>query len=140
MALQKVIITHETLETDKLVKLLRNPTNGAFVTFEGVTRNNSNGKNVKYLEYEAYEEMAKNTLHAIIKEISQENNVDQILVDHRLVKVEIQGISLVIVVGSPHRAEAFLACSSIVDRIKQNVPIWKKEFFEDGSSWVGIGG
>ena len=55
-------------------------------------------------------------------------------------KVEIQGISLVIVVGSPHRAEAFLACSSIVDRIKQNVPIWKKEFFEDGSSWVGIGG
>ena len=140
MALQKVIITHETLETDKLVKLLRNPTNGAFVTFEGVTRNNSNGKNVKYLEYEAYEEMAKNTLHAIIKEISQENNVDQILVAHRLGKVEIQGISLVIVVGSPHRAEAFLACSSIVDRIKQNVPIWKKEFFEDGSSWVGIGG
>ena len=140
MALQKVIITHETLETDKLVKLLRNPTNGAFVTFEGVTRNNSNGKNVKYLEYEAYEEMAKNTLHEIIKEISQENNVDQILVAHRLGKVEIQGISLVIVVGSPHRAEAFLACSSIVDRIKQNVPIWKKEFFEDGSSWVGIGG
>tara|TARA_B100001750_G_C15297132_1_gene490371 strand:- start:45 stop:467 length:423 start_codon:yes stop_codon:yes gene_type:complete len=140
MALQKVIITHETLETDKLVKLLRNPTNGAFVTFEGVTRNNSNGKNVKYLEYEAYEEMAKNTLHEIIKEISQETNVDQILVAHRLGKVEIQGISLVIVVGSPHRAEAFLACSSIVDRIKQNVPIWKKEFFEDGSSWVGIGG
>ena len=140
MALQKVIITHETLETDKLVKLLRNPTNGAFVTFEGVTRNNSNGKNVKYLEYEAYEEMAKNTLHEIIKEISQENNVDQILVAHRLGKVDIQGISLVIVVGSPHRAEAFLACSSIVDRIKQNVPIWKKEFFEDGSSWVGIGG
>ena len=140
MTLQKVIITHETLETDKLVKLLRNPTNGAFVTFEGVTRNNSNGKNVKYLEYEAYEEMAKNTLHEIIKEISQETNVDQILVAHRLGKVEIQGISLVIVVGSPHRAEAFLACSSIVDRIKQNVPIWKKEFFEDGSSWVGIGG
>ncbi|MBH52363.1 MAG: molybdenum cofactor biosynthesis protein MoaE [Chloroflexi bacterium] len=140
MALQKVIITHETLETDKLVKLLRNPTNGAFVTFEGVTRNNSNGKNVKYLEYEAYEEMAKNTLHEIIKEISQETNVDQILVAHRLGKVEIQGISLVIVVGSAHRAEAFLACSSIVDRIKQNVPIWKKEFFEDGSSWVGIGG
>ena len=140
MALQKVIITHETLETDKLVKLLRNPTNGAFVTFEGVTRNNSNGKNVKYLEYEAYEEMAKNTLHEIIKEISQETNVDQILVAHRLGKVEIQGRSLVIVVGSPHRAEAFLACSSIVDRIKQNVPIWKKEFFEDGSSCVGIGG
>ena len=140
MALQKVIITHEPLVTNSLVTLLRNPENGAIVTFEGVTRNNSNGKKVKYLEYEAYEEMAKNTLEKIVKEISKETNVDQILVAHRLGKIEIQDISLVIVVGSPHRAEAFFACSSIVDRIKQSVPIWKKEFFDDGSSWVGIGG
>ena len=140
MAYQKVIITYQPIETNKLVSLLRNPANGAIVTFEGVTWNNSNGKIVKYLEYEAYEEMAKNTLTEIIEEICQETKIDQILVAHRLGKVEIESVSLLIVVASAHRAEAFLACSTIVDRIKENVPIWKKEFFEDGSSWVGIGG
>jgi molybdopterin synthase catalytic subunit len=140
MDLQKIILTYDPLETTTLVNLLRGPENGAIVTFEGITRNNSNGKIVKHLEYEAYEEMAKNTLAEIVQEICQQINVDHVLVAHRLGKVEVEGVSLVIVVASPHRAEAFLACSTIVDRIKENVPIWKKEFFEDGSSWGGMGG
>lgn len=109
---------------------------GAIVTFDGIVRDNADGKSVQYLEYEAYSEMALEQMHLIVQQVRKRWELDHIVLIHRLGHMEIGETSIIIVVASPHRAEAFEACRYIIDTVKNTVPIWKKEFYTDGSVWV----
>ena len=129
-------ITHQTLDPERITSLVRKETNGAVVTFLGTTRNNFEGKRVLNLEYEAFEEMALKKMEDIRQELQAQFHIEDIAICHRIGTVSIGEISLVVAVASPHRKEAFLACHQAVDRVKEIVPIWKKEVFEDGSRWV----
>ncbi len=129
-------ITQEPLDPDQITSLVRRDSNGAVVTFLGTTRDNFEGKKVLLLEYEAFEEMALKKLAEIQEEIKAEFGVNDVAISHRIGAVPIGQISLVVAVASPHRKEAFFACHKTVDRVKEIVPIWKKEVFEDGSRWV----
>ena len=102
----------------------------------GTTRNNFQGKQVLTLEYEAYEEMALKKLGEVREELQAEFELEDIAISHRIGTVPIGEISLVVAVASPHRKLAFEACQQAVDRIKEVVPIWKKEVYEEGSRWV----
>ena len=129
-------ITYDKLDPERLTQAMRSNANGAVVTFLGTTRDSFEGKKVIRLEYEAYEEMAIKKLHEIRKEIQQQFSIEDIAISHRIGVVDISEISLAVVVASPHRKEAFTACQKIVDRVKEIVPIWKKEIFEGRSHWV----
>ena len=97
----------------------------------------SMGKSVLYLEYEAYEPMALKKLSEIADEVTEKWGIEDVAIVHRIGRLEIEDVSLVVAIASPHRKEAFQACGYVVDRIKEDVPIWKKEVFEDGEVWVG---
>ena len=129
-------ITREPLVPEVITARVRAPGNGAVVTFLGTTRNGTGDRNVLYLEYEAYEPMAEKKLAEIAGEIRERFGVADVAISHRLGRLEIEEISLVVAVASPHRKDAFAACGYAVDRIKQTVPIWKKEFFEGGEVWI----
>ena len=127
----------EPLNPQEVTALVRKNSNGAVVTFLGTTRRTSMGKNVLYLEYEGYVPMALKKLREIADEVSDKWPIQDISILHRIGRLEIEDISLVVAIASPHRKEAFQACGFVVDRIKETVPIWKKEVFEDGQVWVG---
>ena len=129
-------LTGDTLNPEKITAKVRRDTNGAVVTFLGTTRDNFEGKTVLTLEYEAFDEMALKKLEEVRREIMAEFGLEQLAISHRIGTVGIGEISLVVAVGSPHRKEAFYACHKAVDRIKEVVPIWKKEVYQDGSRWV----
>ena len=129
-------LTNGALDPEKVAAKVRRDTNGAVVTFLGTTRDNFEGKRVLTLEYEAFEEMAVKKMEEVRKELMAEFGLEQIAISHRIGTVGIGEISLIIAVGSPHRKEAFYACHKAVDRIKEIVPIWKKEVYQDGSRWV----
>ena len=129
-------ITEEQLDSEKITNLVRRDSNGAVVTFLGNTRDNFEGKDVIRLEYEAYVKMAVKKLEEIRQEMMQEFGIEDIAIAHRIGVVDIGETSLVVAVASPHRTEAFQACHKVVDRVKEIVPIWKKEVYADGSRWV----
>ena len=130
-------ITHEPLNPQPATASVRRDSNGAVVTFLGTTRRTSMDKTVLYLEYEGYVPMALKKLREIADEVAQRWPIQDISILHRIGRLEIEDISLVVAIASPHRKEAFQACGYVVDRIKETVPIWKKEVFEDGQVWVG---
>jgi len=115
---------------------LPTPSDGALCVFVGVVRDHNAGRSVRYLEYEAYEEMALDQLRALAGAIGERCAVTNIAIAHRLGRIEIGEPSVVVAVASPHRAEAFLACRQAIDTLKASVPIWKKEFYADGSAWI----
>ena len=129
-------ITEDPLDPRELERLLDRPENGAVVTFQGVVRNNSRGRAVSYLEYDAYEPMAKKVMAQIADEIKAKWPVTDVAIWHRIGRLEIGEASLLVVVTSGHRREGFEACLSTVDRIKEILPIWKKEVWDNGESWV----
>ena len=129
-------ITESPLDPERITDQVRKDSNGAVVTFLGTTRDNFEGKQVLKLEYEAYEAMAYKKLEEIRQEMRAEFGIDDVAISHRIGPVDIGHISLVIAVASPHRKEAFYACHKVVDRVKEIVPIWKKEVYEGGSRWV----
>jgi MoaE-MoaD fusion protein len=129
-------LVHDSIEVAPLRESLIGPEDGAVVVFEGTVRNQSHGKRVQYLEYFAYETMARRKLEEIGKQAKEQFAVRQIGIIHRLGRLEIGECSVVIVVTSAHRAAAFQACQFAIDAIKQAVPIWKKEVYEDGEIWV----
>ena len=130
-------ITSEPLNPEEITAQVRSDSNGAVITFLGTTRDFSEGRNVEYLEYEAYQPMAENMLQQIADELREKWDIDDFAVAHRVGRVDIGEISLVVALASPHRQQAFEAGGYIVDRIKQLVPIWKKEVFKGGEVWVG---
>ena len=129
-------LTESNLNPEDISSKVRRDTNGAVVTFLGTTRDNFQGKQVLTLEYEAFDEMALKKMEEIRVELQTQFSIEDIAISHRVGKVPIGEISLVIAVASPHRKEAFQACQQAVDRIKEIVPIWKKEVFQDGARWV----
>jgi len=112
---------------------------GAVVTFTGVVRSVSRGKRVTRLDYEAYDSMAEKQLSRIGNEVAEKWPGALTAVVHRVGSLLPGELAVVIAVASPHRAEAFDACRHVIERLKQDVPIWKKEFSEDGDVWVGVG-
>ena len=129
-------ISEQQLNAEIITNLVRRDSNGAVVTFLGNTRDNFEGKDVIRLEYEAYVKMAVKKLEEIRQEMMQEFGIEDIAIAHRIGVVDIGETSLVVAVASPHRTEAFQACHKVVDRVKEIVPIWKKEVYTDGSRWV----
>jgi len=129
-------ITRQTISTAELARELRAPHDGAVVTFEGIVRDHSQGRRTLYLEYEGYEPMAIRKMEEIGEEMRREFAIDHVGMIHRLGRLEIGETSVAIVVTSAHRKAAFEACQYAIGRLKQIVPIWKKEFFEDGAVWA----
>ena len=132
-----IYITHEPLNPQDITDLVRKGSNGAVVTFLGTTRDLFEGRNVLYLEYEAYQPMAENMLQQIVEEVRERWGIEDMAIAHRVGKLEIGEISLVVALASPHRKEAFEASAYAMDRIKTIVPIWKKEVFQGGEVWIG---
>ncbi len=117
------------------------PEDGALCVFTGVVRNHNDGKPVRYLEYEGYEEMVVSIFDEIAQEAKKRFGVTRVRIVHRLGRMEIGETSVAVAVSSPHRGEAFAACRFAIDTLKHQAPIWKKEFYADGSSWLeGPGG
>ena len=129
-------ITRDALDRDALLAAVSNPGVGGIVIFEGVVRDNARGKQIRYLEYDVYPEMAIQQIRAILAEAEKRWGVDRIAVAHRIGRIEIGEASVIIVVATPHRAEAFEACRYIIDTLKTTVPIWKKEVATNGEEWV----
>ena len=129
-------ITFDKLDPESITNSIKNPNNGAVITFLGTTRNYTENRKVLHLEYEAYIPMAEIKLNEIIKYIHKKWGINDVFIAHRLGKVEIGDISLVISISSPHRKSAFDACQYALDTLKLVVPIWKKEFFQEESKWV----
>jgi molybdopterin converting factor subunit 1 len=115
---------------------LRAPRDGAVVVFEGIVRNESRGRRTMYLEYEAYESMALKQMGIIGEEMRRRFGADPVALVHRLGRLEIGETSVLIGVSTPHRKAAFEACRYGIDTLKRTVPIWKKEYFEDGCVWA----
>ena len=135
-----ILVTQDALDPDAVTATVLVPANGGVVTFLGTVRNSTDGKEVVYLEYEAYEGMAEKVLARIAQDVTDRWGIADVSIAHRFGRMEIGDVSLAVAVASPHRAEAFAACQYVVDRIKQDVPIWKKEVFQDGEVWVGMEG
>ena len=112
------------------------PQDGALCLFLGVVRNENGGRPVRYLEYEAYEEMALPLMQEIEAETRARWPVTEVRMVHRLGRLEIGEPSVAVAVASPHRNEAFAACRYAIDTLKAKVPIWKKEFYAEGEAWL----
>lgn len=130
-------LLHEPLSTARCLDAVRQAGSGGIVTFVGCVRDVSEGKRVRYLEYEAYEPMAIEKLEQVIREAGERWPVKAMAIQHRLGRLQIGEDAVVIAVSCPHRAEAFAACHYAIDRLKEIVPIWKKEYGEGGEVWVG---
>jgi len=131
-----ISITRERLDRDALVAAVSHASVGGIVVFEGVVRDNARGKQVRYLEYDVYPEMAVQQIGEIVAEAQRRWGVERVAVAHRVGRLEIGEASVIIVVASPHRGEAFEACRYIIDTLKTTVPIWKKEVATNGEEWV----
>jgi len=134
-------ITFAPLSLDEAYAKADTPANGAVVVMSGMVREQTDGKPVVSLEYQAYEPMALQVFYQIAVDIRHTwTDVSRIVIHHRVGRLQIGEISILVAIGSPHRAEAFDACRYAIDTLKHNAPIWKKEHWEDGSStWVSIG-
>lgn len=130
-------LRHHHLSLDECVQAVRRDGSGGIVIFVGSVRDVSEGKRVQFLEYEAYEPMALAKLRQVVDEACSRWPVHAMAIQHRLGKLEIGEDAVVIAVSCPHRAEAFAACQYAIDRLKEIVPIWKKEYGEGGEMWVG---
>src|SRR5712664_861926 len=131
-----ILLVHETIDADALVEHVRTGADGAIVTFDGCVRNQSHGRRTLYLDYEAYESMALTKMREIAAELHAKFPINRVAVAHRLGRLEIGETSVFIAVSAPHRAAAFDACRFTIDTLKRTVPIWKKEYFEDGAVWA----
>jgi molybdopterin synthase catalytic subunit len=132
-------ITREPLDRpaiDAIAQSVWHAGAGGIVTFEGAVRDNARGKRIRYLEYDAYPEMAEQEMAKIAAEVERRWGTDRVALVHRIGRLEIGEVSVVVAVACPHRAEAFEACRYAIDTLKASVPIWKKEVAEDGESWV----
>jgi len=129
-------LTREAIDAREIADMILRPEDGALCIFEGVVRNNSKGKTTRYLEYEAYETMALKTMEEIGEFVRSAWEIGCVAIVHRLGRMEIGETSVAIIITSPHRRASFDACEYAIDRLKKIVPIWKKEFFDDGEIWI----
>jgi molybdopterin converting factor subunit 1 len=135
-SMRRAAIVNQKIDTQQVLDKLKQPEDGAAVVFEGVVRNNTRGRRTLYLHYEAYEDMALKQLESLSVQALSEFKIRDVAIIHRLGRLEIGETSVLIVVASGHRAPAFDACRWLIDQLKKTVPIWKKEYFEDGAVWA----
>lgn len=129
-------IVREPIATQAVLRALQRPEDGAAVVFEGVVRNHTRGRRTLYLDYEAYELMALKQMQGLAEQARERFGVAGVSILHRLGRLEIGETSVLVVAASAHRSAAFDACRWIIDTLKKTVPIWKKEYFEDGAVWA----
>jgi molybdopterin synthase catalytic subunit len=129
-------LTHGVINSQELARKLQRPEDGAVVVFEGVVRNNTKGRRTLCLEYECYEQMAIEQMAQIGQRIIAEFAIGRLGIIHRLGRLAVGEASVTVVATAPHRRPAFEAALTAIDRLKREVPIWKKEFFADGEVWV----
>ena len=129
-------VTEDPLDPQGLADLVRRDESGAVALFYGIVRNHSRGRRVLYLEYDAYPSMALKKMREVADEARCRWQITDIAISHRTGRLEIGETSLLVAVSAAHRKEAFEACHYAVDRIKEIVPVWKKEVWEGGESWV----
>jgi molybdopterin synthase catalytic subunit len=136
-----LVISFAPLSVDRAYSLADDPRNGAIVIMSGMVRDNTDGRSVEYLEYQAYEPMVTRVFIDISRSIRETwPEVTKIVIHHRTGKLKIGEISVLVAIGCPHRGEAFAAAKYAIDTLKHTAPIWKKEYWVDGeSSWVNIG-
>jgi molybdopterin converting factor subunit 1 len=132
----KALIVRDPIDTQGVLARIKRSEDGAAVVFEGVVRNQTRGRRTLYLDYEAYEEMALQQMEELAGQALKQFQVREVALVHRLGRLEIGDTSVLIVVASAHRAAAFDACRWLIDTLKRTVPIWKKEYFEDGAVWA----
>jgi molybdopterin synthase catalytic subunit len=136
MAVAAVAVVTSPLDADALVALVGAQGDGAVVTFAGLVRDHNQGRRVRFLEYEAYEPLAVRALQQIVDEAKQLWPSARVAAHHRIGRLEIGEASIVIAAASAHRGDAFAACRYTIERVKQIVPIWKREHFEGGDVWL----
>lgn len=132
----EVRIVREPIAAPAVLAGLKRPEDGAAVVFEGIVRNHTRGRRTLYLDYEAYEPMALQQMRGLAEQARERFGVAGVSILHRLGRLEIGETSVLIVVASAHRGAAFDACRWVIDTLKKTVPIWKKEYFEDGAVWA----
>jgi molybdopterin synthase catalytic subunit len=130
-------LTDDPIDADALAASVMRQSDGALAVFSGVVRNHHEGHSVESILYEAYRPMAEQEIGKVVSEVARQYPDTQIAVQHRLGMLAVGDASIVIACASPHRAEAFAACREVIDRVKETVPIWKKERTAEGDSWVG---
>jgi len=129
-------VTEAPLSLDPLLKAVSRPTCGAAAFFVGIVRGPSRGRDVLYLEYEAYKEMAEAKMREIAEAIKARWPVEEVAIVHRMGRLQIGEASVIVAVSAPHRKEALEACAYGIERVKEVVPIWKKEVWEGGEEWI----
>ena len=129
-------ITDQPLNLKAVVEAVAQPSQGGLNVFIGNVRDQTKGKSVMRLEYEAYEPMAISEMTKIARQVQEKWPLAHIAIHHRVGVLQIGEAAVIIAVSTPHRAQAFAACQFAIDTLKETVPIWKKEFFDDGAVWV----
>ncbi len=129
-------MVREVIDSQAVLQRIKQPEDGAAVCFDGVVRNHTRGRRTLYLDYEAYEKMALKKMEGLAEQAIAQFGVRDVQIVHRLGRLEIGETSVLIAVASAHRAAAFEACRWLIDTLKRTVPIWKKEYFEDGAVWA----
>ncbi len=131
-----IVLTDQELDPQECSLLVASNSSGGTVLFIGTVRDHTEDRAVKYLDFEAYKPMAISEMQKIAEKAIGQWPVEHIAIHHRIGKLEISEIAVIIAVSTPHRKEAFEACQFCIDTLKETVPIWKKEVFEDGEVWV----
>jgi len=131
-----VALVRDRIATETVLARIKQPEDGAVVVFEGIVRDHTRGRRTLYLDYEAYEPMARSKLKELAKEALERFEVREVALVHRLGRLQHSETSVLIAVASAHRAAAFDACRWLIDTLKKTVPIWKKEYFADGAVWA----
>jgi len=129
----------DPIRVEELIRDVRSDGDGAIAVFVGTVRDSDQGRRVLRMEYHAYDEMARVEMERLEAAVRSRHDVRSIAAVHRLGSLEVGEASVAIVVAAPHRAAAFDACRDFIDSLKRTVPVWKKEFLEDGEVWVDPG-
>jgi molybdopterin synthase catalytic subunit len=132
-------LSEEPLSIDRVVVEVRSDDAGAVASFVGTTRARSRGREVLYLEYEAYEGMAEQVMETLAQTLKGRHDLCEVAIHHRVGRVEIGETSVVIAISAPHRSDALAACREAIDELKVSVPLWKKEVYVGGEEWIGRG-
>jgi len=132
-------LSEEPLDPAAVIAEAADPRAGAVATFVGTTRSESRGRTVRYLDYEAYGGMAEKVMARLAADLKARHELCEVAIAHRVGRVDVGEISVVIAVSAPHRAAALAACEEAIDTLKTTVPLWKKEVYEGGEEWIGQG-
>ena len=129
-------IQAEEILVDDLLRAVRSTRSGAVALFLGTVRDHNRGRRVRYLEYQAYAEMAESELRKLVADTERRFEISGVALLHRTGRLELGEISVAVAIAAPHRVAAIEACRYVIDTLKQTVPIWKKEVFDGGEVWI----